>query len=331
MSDHKGFDAEWPPTNPVPAGFEFAGVYTWGPNTSRITPLAEQRALEAAGLYTFAYGVGFNQCPQCVTGPMTAATGTAHGQAFANASKSRGITVCCFDWESGGNPPTEQLPGFVEYVTAASQAVHDAGCLVGHYGTPGILGTLMPAQGGHAIMDFVVLTDWTQSMADNAVSLWWRQRFPLFCRQYGGNGILDFLVCSQEFFDALSPLTEGVMIPAEPTSVSFPNYGGHTIGGGIYQSWKARGGLDGPGLPLNDEHPSTAADGKTYTVQDFERDRAEWHPDVKRPFNVQWGLVNLELLAARDALAKAPKSIPWDDINRAVDALDIAVKKAQGD
>lgn len=273
MSDYRGFDAEYPPTTPVPAGYTFAGVYTWGLNAARITLLSEQAALQAANYRLFAYGVGYNACPRCLTGPMTTETGTAHGQAFAAASRDRGLNVCCWDWEAGGSPPTQQLPGFLAYATAGAQAVHDAGCLVGHYGTPEILGALMPAQGGSVVMDFVVLTHWTQSPVDDAVSQWWRQRFPRFVWQYGGDGTLDYLVCSQEFYDAMATtITAGPEQPA--SSQTFPN--GFTVAEGFY-AWNVKHGWP-LGEPVGPEYAPAQVRGAPVHAQRFQDGVLGWWP-----------------------------------------------------
>ncbi len=55
----------------------------------------------------------------------------------------------------------------------------------------------------------------------------------------------------------------------------------HTLANGFRLYWQANGGLPIYGYPLSQEFSErNADDGKTYTVQYFERARMEWHPEV---------------------------------------------------
>lgn len=59
------------------------------------------------------------------------------------------------------------------------------------------------------------------------------------------------------------------------------------VGGLFLQYWKANGGLARQGYPLSDEFKEVSpVDGKTYTVQYFERAVFEWHPENKPPYQV---------------------------------------------
>ncbi len=51
------------------------------------------------------------------------------------------------------------------------------------------------------------------------------------------------------------------------------------------------------GYPISEEiQEESSTDGKTYTVQYFQRNRYEFHPDaVGTPFEVQVGLLGAEL------------------------------------
>lgn len=74
--------------------------------------------------------------------------------------------------------------------------------------------------------------------------------------------------------------------------------------------WQNNGGLARFGLPLTEElREQSAADGKTYTVQYFERGRLEYHPEFKGSANeVMLGLIGLErytTLKATDPTAAA--------------------------
>ena len=42
------------------------------------------------------------------------------------------------------------------------------------------------------------------------------------------------------------------------------------------------------GYPISEEFTEVnQADGRTYTVQYFERNRFEWHPELRPPFNIK--------------------------------------------
>ena len=53
--------------------------------------------------------------------------------------------------------------------------------------------------------------------------------------------------------------------------------------------WQANGGLAQFGLPLTSEQPELLEDGKTYTVQYFERARFEFHPENAAPADILLG------------------------------------------
>ena len=64
-----------------------------------------------------------------------------------------------------------------------------------------------------------------------------------------------------------------------PTRVYFQATG-HTLQGAFYEYWKRNGGLWLFGYPLSEAYPEVSAtDGKVYTVQYFERQRFEYHPE----------------------------------------------------
>ncbi|MDQ3929063.1 MAG: alpha/beta hydrolase [Chloroflexota bacterium] len=72
----------------------------------------------------------------------------------------------------------------------------------------------------------------------------------------------------------------------EPNSMLFAETG-KRIGGSFLEYWKANGGLARQGYPMSDEFKEVSpVDGKTYTVQYFERAVFEWHPENKPPFQV---------------------------------------------
>jgi hypothetical protein len=75
---------------------------------------------------------------------------------------------------------------------------------------------------------------------------------------------------------------------------------GHTLSGAFLKYWKANGGLPVFGFPLTEEHKEVSpTDGKTYTVQYFERNRFEYHPENQPPNDVLLGLLGVQSVADR--------------------------------
>jgi hypothetical protein len=75
----------------------------------------------------------------------------------------------------------------------------------------------------------------------------------------------------------------------------------HTLRGGFRAYWEQNNGLTNFGYPLSEELSEVSAeDGKTYTVQYFERARFEYHPEnAGTPYVVLLGHLGTEMLAAR--------------------------------
>jgi hypothetical protein len=69
----------------------------------------------------------------------------------------------------------------------------------------------------------------------------------------------------------------------------------HTVSGKILEYWNRYGGLQQFGFPLSEAFEEiSAADGKTYTVQYFERNRFELHPEKAAPYEVELGLLGVQ-------------------------------------
>jgi N-acetylneuraminic acid mutarotase len=67
---------------------------------------------------------------------------------------------------------------------------------------------------------------------------------------------------------------------------------GKTIGGAFREYWERNGGLAQQGFPITDEFQERSeTDGKTYTVQYFERAVFELHTENQPPFNVLLSLL----------------------------------------
>lgn len=71
-----------------------------------------------------------------------------------------------------------------------------------------------------------------------------------------------------------------------PGSLMFKETG-KRVGGKFLEYWQKNGGLPQQGFPISDEFQEKSdLDGKTYTVQYFERAVFEMHPENKPPFDV---------------------------------------------
>ena len=67
---------------------------------------------------------------------------------------------------------------------------------------------------------------------------------------------------------------------------------GKRVGGAFLQYWQSHGGLRQQGFPISDQFVEVSAvDGKTYTVQYFERAVFELHPELQAPNNVLLSLL----------------------------------------
>lgn len=86
----------------------------------------------------------------------------------------------------------------------------------------------------------------------------------------------------------------------DPTSTYFPETG-HYVGYSFLNYWQTHGGLAQFGLPLTEGFEErNPADGKTYTVQYFERARFEFHPEkTGTPYEVELGLLGKQAIAGR--------------------------------
>ncbi len=87
------------------------------------------------------------------------------------------------------------------------------------------------------------------------------------------------------------------VLPGHSTGNEFFSETGHNLDGVFRAYWQAHGGLAQFGYPWTETFREVnASDGKLYTVQYFERNRFEYHPENKgTPFEVQLGLLGNQL------------------------------------
>ncbi len=84
---------------------------------------------------------------------------------------------------------------------------------------------------------------------------------------------------------------------APVTGMFFPETG-HSLDGDFLRYWRANGGLAVFGYPLSEAFVElNATDGRSYTVQYFERARFEWHPELPAGQQVQLGHLGRQYLA----------------------------------
>ncbi|MCL5958422.1 MAG: cellulase family glycosylhydrolase [Chloroflexi bacterium] len=93
---------------------------------------------------------------------------------------------------------------------------------------------------------------------------------------------------------------------------------GHGLSFGFKNYWLANGGLDMFGYPLSEEFSEVSpTDGKTYTVQYFERARFEYHPEfAPGPYETEMGLLGSEharTSSLPDSLLQRVDPIPSPD------------------
>ena len=87
---------------------------------------------------------------------------------------------------------------------------------------------------------------------------------------------------------------------------------GYTVGGKFRAYWEGQGGLAQQGFPISNEFQEKSdLDGKTYTVQYFERAVMERHPENAAPYNVllsQLGTFRLQAQPVAGPTLPAPVS-----------------------
>jgi photosystem II stability/assembly factor-like uncharacterized protein len=88
--------------------------------------------------------------------------------------------------------------------------------------------------------------------------------------------------------------------PGQPGVAHFPETG-HTLRGAFLRYWQQNGGLERFGYPLTEEFAEVnSEDGRTYSVQYFERARFEYHPELAgTPYEVLLGLLGNWVTAER--------------------------------
>lgn len=100
-------------------------------------------------------------------------------------------------------------------------------------------------------------------------------------------GLLGAQLVQGRTFPSIAPPTDVEAVCSKET--------GHCVWGRFLEQWRKLG-VPVVGLPLSDQFEERSTDGKTYTVQYFERARFEYHPENKPPYDVLLGLLGKQLL-----------------------------------
>ncbi len=109
-----------------------------------------------------------------------------------------------------------------------------------------------------------------------------------------------------------TPATRIPAFPSTPERRYFPETG-HSLSYGFKAFWERSGGLPVFGYPLTEEFTEMNADlGRPFTVQYFERQRFEYHPELAgTPYEVQLGRLGVEDARRRGLLETPPfRAIP---------------------
>jgi hypothetical protein len=96
-----------------------------------------------------------------------------------------------------------------------------------------------------------------------------------------------------------SPFDRVAPFPDSPQRRYFPETG-HSLSYGFKSFWEGNGGLPVFGYPLSEEFIERNADlSQDFTTQYFERERFEYHPENRPPYQVLLGRLGDELLRAQ--------------------------------
>ncbi len=112
--------------------------------------------------------------------------------------------------------------------------------------------------------------------------------------------VIAVIVASTVLFIVTFPLAfGGPSIAQQPQCQTFPETG-KTVCGKFLTYWTEHGGVTRQGFPISGEFQEVSeVDGKTYTVQYFERAVFEHHPENEPPYDVLLSLLGTLLYESR--------------------------------
>jgi len=160
--------------------------------------------------------------------------------------------------------------------------------------------TYWQEHGGLAINGFPLTGAYTERIGDKPYTVQYFERvrlelhpenpapFNILLGQFGRNLYLT---------DPGQPKTNGA---SQKPGARFFAETNHNLGGKFLAYWDATGALAQFGFPISEELLETLEDGKTYTVQYFERARFELHPENPAPYDVLLGQFGRRIINASD-------------------------------
>jgi peptide/nickel transport system substrate-binding protein len=105
----------------------------------------------------------------------------------------------------------------------------------------------------------------------------------------------------------------------------------HSVSGKILEYWNKYGGLKQFGFPLSEQFSEiSATDGKTYTVQYFERNRFELHPEKAAPYEVELGLLGVQQYKTQATPASSLPNSPPSGVTSTRSTLNVAMSQEPG-
>jgi multiple sugar transport system substrate-binding protein len=136
--------------------------------------------------------------------------------------------------------------------------------------------------------------------------------------------VLLSLLGSMRYNQKYSSGAPSQKVNAEAGAVKFAQTG-HTVGGKFLAYWNSHGGLAQQGYPVSDEFTEVSdVNGKTYTVQYFERAVFEMHPENAAPNDVLLSLLGrFAYYQNANIVAKVPAATIRVGTWESGDALDI--------
>ena len=112
---------------------------------------------------------------------------------------------------------------------------------------------------------------------------------------------------------------------------------GHNISNGFKDYWTKNGGLAIFGYPLSEEFSEVSpTDGRTYTVQYFQRNRFEYHPEKQPPYQVLLGLLGSEATTGKvefppvDPIGPTANAVYFSETGHTLKNQFLAYWKANG-
>ncbi|HEX5501506.1 MAG TPA: DUF4232 domain-containing protein [Thermomicrobiales bacterium] len=155
--------------------------------------------------------------------------------------------------------------------------------------------------GGLAINGYPLSGEFRQQLGDG--NTYTVQYFERVRMEYHSQNPPPYDVLLGQFGRAIHPADPAV--PPSGDGAYFPQTG-HNVRGAFLDYWAAHGGLAQFGYPLSEEFRETLEDGKTYTVQYFERARFELHPETGDPAAVELGQFGRRIFATSLAALQQP-------------------------